>query len=238
MTLENYSREEWPEELEIDGEPFESESFGAYKQVYKSQDGEKVGLISKNGETLEEQALHMAGIFHNEEQQREYGLSTATEYTPRMTEIEGEPYVALTGDFRNDLVTHGELDDLLNDPDMQERVYHEVFEPIRELAESGKTTASPLDFININNRDNSSLIFDTRNFGYSPETDDFHIIDNGELEPHGFGTENPVPDAYLSDYSFAEPEDFTYDRPHDSLEEFIEDNKVDRKAQEMLEELK
>jgi hypothetical protein len=123
---------------------------------------------------------------------------------------------------------------------MQERAYHEVFKPIRELAESGRTTASPLDFINIyiNNRDNSSLLFDTRNFGYSPETDDFHIIDNGELEPRGFGTEKSVPEADLSDYSFVEPEDFTYDRPHESLEEFIEDNKVDGKAQEMLEELR
>jgi hypothetical protein len=237
MVLEEYNRQEWPETIEVDGETYEEESLGAYKRVYRSFDGENVGIISSRGITLEEQALHTAGIVYNEEVQRENGLTTATTYTPAKAEIADQEVPALVGRFRDDLVTHGELDEMLEDSDFQERVYREIFQPVKELAEEGKTTASPLDFINIDNRDSSNLIFDTRNFGYNPATDSLEIIDNGELEPNGYNAASTVPDADLSGFSYAAPEDFSYRRPHNSLEEFIEDNKIDQRARERMDEL-
>lgn len=237
MTLDEHARQEWPETTEIDGETYEEESLGAYKRVYRSLDGENVGVVSSRGTTFEEQALHTAGIIHNEQVQRNNGINTATTYTPAKAKVGSQEYPALVGSFRDDLITHGELDEMLENTNFQERVYREIFQPVKELAEEGKTTASPLDFINIDNRDNSNLIFDTRNFGYNTATDGLEILDNGELEPNGYNATATVPEADLSSFPYAEPEDFTYQRPHDSLEEFIEDNKVDQKAQQMMSEL-
>jgi hypothetical protein len=81
------------------------------------------------------------------------------------------------------------------------------------------------------------VIFDTRNFGYNPTTDGLEVLDNGELEPNGYSATATVPDADLSSIPYAEPEDFAYQRPHNSLEEVIEDNKVDQKAQQMMADL-
>lgn len=237
MALDEHARTEWPNTIEIEGETYEEESLGAYKRVYRSLDGENVGIISSRGSTFEQQALHTAGIIHNEQIQRSNGITTATTYTPAKAEIGGQEYPALIGNFRDDLVTHGELDEMLEDTSFQERVYREIFQPVKELAEEGRTTASPLDFININNRDSSDLIFDTRNFGYNPATDDLEILDNGELEPNGYNATATVPDADLSSFPYAEAEDFTYQRPHNSLEEFVEENKIDKKAQQIMKDL-
>ncbi|MFB6213629.1 MAG: hypothetical protein ABEJ07_03665 [Candidatus Nanohaloarchaea archaeon] len=237
MALDEHARQEWPETIEIDGETYEEESLGAYKRVYRSLDEENVGVVSSRGATFEEQALHTAGIIQNEQVQRNNGITTATTYTPAKAEVDGQAYPALVGSFRDDLVTHDELDEMLEDKGFQERVYREIFQPVKELAEEGKTTASPLDFINIDNRNSSNLIFDTRNFGYNPATDGLEVLDNGELEPNGYNASATVPEADLSDLPYAEPEDFAYQRPHDSLEEFIEDNKVDQKAQQMMSDL-
>lgn len=235
--LEAQARREWPEEIEIDGETYEQETVGAYKEVYRSEDGENVALLSSRGESTEEQAFHTAGVIHNEQAQREYGITTATDYSAAIADVDGDEHPAAVGEFRGDLVTHGELDDILEDRDEQERVYNEIFVPIRELASQGMTTASPLDFINVDNRDSSNIIFDTRNFGHNPETDGYEVIDNGELEARNFGTTHIAPDADLSDYDFIDAEDFAYRQKHDSVEEFVEDNKIDREAQQMLEEL-
>ncbi len=106
--------------MEIDSETYEEESLGACKRVYKSLEGENVGIVSSRGSTFEEQALHTARIIHNEQIQRNSGITTATSYTPAKAEIDDQAYPALVGSFRDDLVTHGELDEMLEDKGFQE----------------------------------------------------------------------------------------------------------------------
>ncbi len=237
MSLNDSARDEWPTYVEIDGEEYEEEALGAYKKVYRSQDGEKVAVFSSMGGSLEEQATHAAAIMYNEEAQREYGIETATDYQPVKADVNGDVHPALVGDFRDDLLLNGDLDEILEDKEMQERAYNEIFVPVRELAEQGGTSASPRDFVRVDSKDGSNLIYDSRNFGYDPEKDTFEIVDNGELKPIGFTSGGNVPEAELSAYSFAEAEDFAFERKHFSPVEFIQDNKIDRRAQEMLDEI-
>ncbi|MFT4869243.1 MAG: hypothetical protein ACI83Q_000872 [Colwellia polaris] len=236
MALNDHARETSPETIEVNGEKYEHEALGAYKEVYRNNSADKVALLSSKGANLQEQAIHITGILHNENSQSNYGIPTATDYDFAAATVAGEKQPVAIGKYRDDLITHDELDDMLEDRDFQEKVYDEIFTPIRELAEEGMTTASPLDFINVDNRDKSKIIFDTRNFGYNHAEDQLEIIDNGELEPRGYNRTDRVPKADMSDYSFIEAEDFSFERPHDSVQEFIEEHRIDREAQRMLKE--
>lgn len=227
MVLDAYSRENWTDidAVQVAGTEYSSLAFGAYKQVFA--EGETVALLPTRGETLEERRLHTAVIDYNERMLREHGVSTATSYEHRETTIDEEVYPVLIGENRDDLMIEHELGEYMRDhPDLAERVYDELFVPIKDLHESGEITTSPLDFINISRRDSSELLYDTRNFGYNPETDELSVIDVGELEPASFQSTGRTPDADLSEYNHVEPEDFAVSSPYPSVKEFLEANNI------------